>query len=703
VIFVAYHTNGIELWKTDGSRAGTVLVKNIYTLVTNNSAPAFAALNGLLLFQTNDGVHGSELWRSDGTAAGTFLLKDINPGGSSSIPQHMFVFNGALYFAANDGTHGTELWRSDGTAAGTVLLKDLYPETPSPGTSPSNPANFTQVGDQFYFTASTTGTGTELWKSDGTAAGTVLVKDINPGSFISSEPAYLTNVNGTLFFAASDGVRGRELWKSDGTSGGTVMVKDIGAGALGSNPHNEDDGVGYGTPHFAVLNGVVYFVADANNDNKYELWRSDGSDAGTRKLAEFSTGYDIRDLTAVDQSLEFIAIAADGSQNLYRATPSGNGIDLVKLAANVSSLNGIGVLTPRAEPGSAVPSDFNGDHKTDLLFGNDNTHGVAIWQMDGTHVTSSSQVGTAPSGAEFTRQGDFNGDGKADMLFYNGSTHDLTVWQMNGNQVTTSAKIGTVANGWHSADSGDFNGDGKTDLLFLNDSTRGLAVWQMNGTHVTANPQIGTIANGWHLQDTGDFNGDGKTDLLFLNDSTHGLAVWQMDGTHVTASPQIGTINAGAGWHFADTDDFNGDGKTDLLFLNDATRGVAVWQMDGTHVTASPQIGTLSAGWHFADTGDFNGDSKTDLLFLNDTTHGVAVWQMDGTHVTSNPQIGTVNSSAGWHYDSTVDVNGDGKTDLLFANDSTHGLAVWQMDGTHVAVSPQIGVVNSADGWHLLT
>lgn len=249
VFFVSYLTTGIQLWKTDGTRAGTVLVKDIYTLVTDRAVPAFAALNGLLLFQTNDGTHGAELWRSDGTAAGTFMLKDIYPGGSNSIPQHMFVFNNALYFAADDGTHGSELWRSDGTAAGTALLKDIYPETPTPGTLPSNPANFTQVGNQFYFTASTTGTGTELWKSDGTAAGTVLVKDINPGAYISSEPSYLTNVNGTLFFTASDGVHGKELWKSDGTPGGTVMVKDVGAGSLGSNPHNEDEGVGYGSPH----------------------------------------------------------------------------------------------------------------------------------------------------------------------------------------------------------------------------------------------------------------------------------------------------------------------------------------------------------------------------------------------------------------------------------------------------------------------
>ena len=159
----------------------------------------------------------------------------------------------------------------------------------------------------------------------------------------------------------------------------------------------------------------------------------------------------------------------------------------------------------------------------------------------------------------------------------------------------------------------------------------------MNGTQVAANPQIGTInaAAGWHYQDKGDFNGDGKTDLLMLNDTTHGVGIWQMNGTQVELNPQVGTINAAAGWHYQSTGDFNGDGKTDLLLLNDTTHGVAIWQMNGTQIAASPQVGTINAaaGWHFADTGDFNGDGKTDLLMLNDVTHGVAIWQMDGTKV----------------------------------------------------------------------
>lgn len=298
---------------------------------------------------------------------------------------------------------------------------------------------------------------------------------------------------------------------------------------------------------------------------------------------------------------------------------------------------------------------------------------------------------------------DFNGDGKSDLTFLNNTSHGAAVWQLNGAQVTANPQIGTInANsGWDYAGLGDFNGDHKTDLLFVNDNTGGVAVWQMDGTKVTANPQIGTMAAGSHLAGTADFNGDGKIDLLMINDSTRAVEIWQMNGTQVQSKSQVGTIDDG--WHFARTADFDGDGKSDLLLLNDSTSGAAVWLMDGAQVTAKSQIGTVNTagGWHFADVGDFNGDHKSDLLFTNDSTKGLAVWQMDGTDVIAKPQIGSV--AAGTELHGLGDFNGDGKTDLLFSQGATSTLSVWQMDGTHIAAASTVGTVNTAADWHLVT
>jgi ELWxxDGT repeat protein len=120
----------------------------------------------------------------------------------------------------------------------------------------------TDVGGIVFFTAETPTTGRELWKSDGTEAGTVRVKELGPGSD-PSYPRDLTNVNGTLYFVANDGVHGEELWTSDGTEAGTVMVADLAEGSGGSNP-----GL------FTEVAGKLFFAATDDVHGR-ELWVAD--------------------------------------------------------------------------------------------------------------------------------------------------------------------------------------------------------------------------------------------------------------------------------------------------------------------------------------------------------------------------------------------------------------------------------------------
>ena len=135
------------------------------------------------------------------------LARDINAVAAAPGITGMVLFGGQAYFAANTQQFGTELWRTDGTSAGTVLVKDI-----ASGLNSSSPANFTVIGSTLYFSASNITNGVELWKSDGTAAGTVMVKDINVGS-ANSSPGNLVNFNGTLFFSATDSItNGIELW-----------------------------------------------------------------------------------------------------------------------------------------------------------------------------------------------------------------------------------------------------------------------------------------------------------------------------------------------------------------------------------------------------------------------------------------------------------------------------------------------------------
>ena len=195
-------TNGRELWHSDGTAAGTAMVKDVRPGNVETYPHYLTNVNGTLYYTlSHDRAVGSELWKSDGTTAGTVLVKDFAEGAG-----FLANANGTLIFSGNDGVMGGELWKSDGTAAGTTLIRDI-----APGPTGSNPNNITNVGGTLYFTANDAVYGKELWQSDGTPLGTLLVKDILPGTG-GSNPGILSNFNGTLIFAADDGVHGVEPW-----------------------------------------------------------------------------------------------------------------------------------------------------------------------------------------------------------------------------------------------------------------------------------------------------------------------------------------------------------------------------------------------------------------------------------------------------------------------------------------------------------
>jgi ELWxxDGT repeat protein len=138
------------------------------------------------------------------------MLMDINSGSSSGDPDSLTAVGNTLYFRADDGTNGKELWKTDGTTSGTVMVKDI-----NSGSSSGDPNSLTAVGNTLYFRADDGTNGYELWKTDGTTSGTVMVKDIWSGSS-GSFPSSLTAVGNTLYFHATDGTNGYELWTYQG-------------------------------------------------------------------------------------------------------------------------------------------------------------------------------------------------------------------------------------------------------------------------------------------------------------------------------------------------------------------------------------------------------------------------------------------------------------------------------------------------------
>ena len=247
-----------EFWKTDGTPAGTLKIANGFPESEFGSPVVF---DGTVFFSAKKSLaSNTSLWKIN-TANDTIVEVATSPLSVSLLT----VSNGKLYFTGSaDGSFPTGLWKMDSAAA-----------TPTEVQANNSvriaqfPEDLTDVNGTLFFTARTTAEGRELWQSDGTSAGTVLVKDINPGSG-NSAAQLLTAVGQKLYFAADDGTHGNELWSSDGTEPGTVLVKDIISGATGGDPRA-----------LFNLDGLLIYTSPSPQSALPVLWTSDGTDPGT--------------------------------------------------------------------------------------------------------------------------------------------------------------------------------------------------------------------------------------------------------------------------------------------------------------------------------------------------------------------------------------------------------------------------------------
>ena len=276
--------SGRELFVSDGTAEGTQLLVDLRPGSSNygynyGSNPFnFVEFNDRLYFQADNGESGRELFVSDGTAEGTQLLVDLRPGSNNygynygSNPSNFVEFNDRLYFTANNGESGRELFVSDGTAEGTQTLSDSsFPD----GFYSSNLIEF---DGKLYFTADNGESGRELFVSDGTAEGTQLLVDLRPGSSnygynYGSNPRYLVEFNGKLYFTANDGINGNELFVTDGTAEGTQLVTDL-------DPGSSNYGFSYSSypRELTVAGDELFFTAD-NDEVGQELFKLEVIDA----------------------------------------------------------------------------------------------------------------------------------------------------------------------------------------------------------------------------------------------------------------------------------------------------------------------------------------------------------------------------------------------------------------------------------------
>lgn len=655
LVFAASDSARGALWRSDGTTAGTSLVKRLGG--GSPSIPGLARLltaaGGKVFFSLDDGIHGSELWASDGTEAGTAMVVDATPGPGGTMDSFSTIVasGGGVFFTTC--TPACALWKSDGTAAGTLPLVNLMA------------SSLATIGTTLYFTE----IGQNLWKSDGTPAGTVKFADV-------ANVAELTAVDNTLFFRACDPTNGCELWKSDGTGPGTALVKDVTPGPGGD------------ARYFTPFGNDLLFLAGASSS--LVLWRSDGTDAGTIPLAPVS-GQPASSAVAggtyfllTDAHLYASNASAAGTQVILDvpAPPAAGvvfGFGLTALggvvvfglgdavgpgayrsdgsAAGTRPLGPVVVASNSALPGRLT--DANGT----LFFGaDDGVHGFELWATDGTPGGTRlvKDINPGPDGSNASRL--VLAGGRGFFTAYTAAA-GLELWQTDGTEAGT-VLVKDIAPGTASSVPQIFGTRG--DVVLFNASTDDNGVpflWRSDGADA-GTFSLGGV-RGW--SNVVDWRGAS----YFLGSYQGVYALWRTDGTEGGTSA-VAAVPGDSWGGIAVAHD------TLVFSTCDVAHGCELWTSDGTpagtgllfDVNPGAASGT---GQVFLPVGDVA------MFWADDGVHGLEPWVTDGTvagtHLLADIFPGPA-SSAG---NGTAAV---GRLRFFAANDGVHGYELWKTDGT---------------------
>lgn len=297
----------LEIWHTDGTESGAAMV------VRHDLAQEIVQRtwwNGELhyLIMVNNYM---EWWKTDGTPAGTSKVPLTPEAGFGSTPEGI-VFT-SIHPVSGSGTT-RELFLTDGTTGGSVLLGDLRP-----GAAGSFPRDFVSARDKVFFTATANGTTRSLWVTDGSASGT---------HNLAAEAAarsVITTPEGDAFFRAPvPGITALALWETDGTIAGTQAIRDNEARIVIPSPKHA----------IVILGEDAVFVRDSG---ELELWITDGSREGTRQIHPTQRFSDFGEIVSVGNLVYFVA-----EEGLYgRELWSTDGSDeSTRLVSDLSNENG---------------------------------------------------------------------------------------------------------------------------------------------------------------------------------------------------------------------------------------------------------------------------------------------------------------------------------------------------------------------------
>ncbi|MDQ6801013.1 MAG: VCBS repeat-containing protein [Acidobacteriota bacterium] len=180
-----------------------------------------------------------------------------------------------------------------------------------------------------------------------------------------------------------------------------------------------------------------------------------------------------------------------------------------------------------------------------------------------------------------------------------------------------------------------------------------------------------------------DFDYDGRSDLILQNSSTGDIARWKLNKAANAIAAGSVIASPGTAFKVVTTGFFNFDKYADLILQNTSTGDVVQWQMNGTTITAGATIGSPGTAYKVITTGDFNGDGYSDIVMQNTSTNAIAIWLMNGITLTGGSVIGAPGT---YKVVATGDFNADGRSDLLLQDSSSGAIAIWQLNAAGTAL-----------------
>lgn len=503
--------HGRELWKTTGTDASTVMVKDI--LPNGSANPAnFCNVNGTVFFTTTTPLNGTQIWKTDGTASGTQLVADILLGGESGAFAQLTACNGKLFFRSYEAvvpppggapSLDLKLHVSDGTPAGTKVL----------GQSLSMPQNLTAVGNTLFLSGKSPGSpkGNQLLKTDGVTV--LVVKDLEFANETESNlPANFTNVNGTLFFSAQNSTAsGRQIWKSNGTFDGTVPMTNT--------------AFGFTVSEMAHVNGTVFFAGVINepiqNSSGHKLFRINS----LNNVTEFVTA-GVAALTGFENQMVFTQ-SGQFQAELSRANVVGNGIP----------------TTIKTFSGEGHPADLTVAGTNLFFVAGDALTGRELWKCKNAAASMVQDfvVGTSDASiSNLCARG-------SDVFFASNGTGGNELRISNG----TPNAIGTVRNiGQGSSTPREFVKMGNSTFFTADDGVAGRELWKTTGAIGNA-VLVADIIPGSNGSNPTNLivvtNGAVQTLFFEAKSPNNGRELYKLENTLNAVPTRISDIVAGAG------------------------------------------------------------------------------------------------------------------------------------------------------------